>query len=121
MLSDKIEVYWLPHCTTCQKALTELKRHGVRVSTRRDLKASPLMRAEIEALARKIGGIKAMFSKRARKYRELGLDKSELSEDEMLQLMCDDYTFIKRPVIVNGTRATAGWTPKSYLQLFSKG
>ncbi|GAC1399775.1 MAG: arsenate reductase family protein [Pyrinomonadaceae bacterium] len=119
-MSEKIEVYWLPHCTTCKKAAAELMQRGVKVSVWRDLKASPLNRVEVEMLAKKVGGIAEMFSKRARKYRELGLDKRTLSDDEMLSLMCEDYTFIKRPVVVKNELAMAGWTPKTYTQLFGE-
>lgn len=119
-MSDKIEVYWLPHCTTCQKAAEELKSKNVEVAAWRDMKSEPLSRREVERLAEKVGGASELFSKRARKYRALGLDKRELSDDEMLQLMSDEYTFIKRPVIVRGNRATAGWTSKTFACLFGE-
>jgi arsenate reductase-like glutaredoxin family protein len=32
----------------------------------------------------------------------------------MLDLMSEEYTFIKRPVLVNGKRAICGFSPKSY-------
>ena len=32
----------------------------------------------------------------------------------MLRLMAEEYTFIKRPVLIIGERAIAGFTPKAY-------
>jgi arsenate reductase len=107
-----VDVYWLPHCTTCQKAVAYLQEKGVPIAAFRDLKAQPLQRAEVEDLARKVGGVEKLFSKRAMKYRKLGLHEREVSEDEMAQLMADEYTFITRPVIVHGDRATAGFSAK---------
>lgn len=107
-----VDVYWLPHCTTCQKAVEHLHARHVPIRSFRDLKAQPLQRAEVEDLARKVGGVEKLFSKRAMKYRKMGLHEREVSEDEMAQLMADEYTFITRPVIVHGDRATAGFTPK---------
>lgn len=107
-----VEVYWLPHCTTCQKALAYLQEKGVKIESLRDLKAQRLERAEVEDLARKAGGAEALFSKRAMKYRQMGLHEQTLSEDDLLRLMTEEYTFITRPVIVRGGRATAGFSAK---------
>ena len=89
-----------------------LAERGASVRSFRDLKAEPLSRAEVEDLARKVGGAEALFSKRAMKYRAMGLHERQLSEDEMLDLMAEEYTFVTRPVIVRADRATAGFTEK---------
>jgi arsenate reductase len=110
--ADGVEVYWLPHCTTCQKAVAYLHEKGVPIRGFRDLKAQPLEHAEVEDLARKVGGAEKLFSKRAMKYRKLGLHEQQLSEDDLLRHMTEEYTFITRPVIVRGERATAGFSAK---------
>ena len=110
--SVNVEVFGLPHCTTCQKALQHLRDRGVVVGAFRDLKAQPLERPEVEDLARKVGGPEKLFSKRAMKYRAMGLHEQQLSEDDLLRLMTEEYTFITRPVIVRGDRATAGFSAK---------
>jgi arsenate reductase len=107
-----VDVYWLPHCTTCQKAVQHLHDRGVRIVSFRDLKAQPLQRAEVEDLARKVGGAEKLFSKRAMKYRQRGLHEQDLSNDDLLQLMAEEYTFITRPVVVRGDQATAGFAKK---------
>ena len=109
---DGVHVYGLPHCSTCQKAVAFLKERGVSVESFRDVKSQPLSRAEVEDLARKVGGAEALFSKRAMKYRAMGLHEQELSEEDLLRLMTEEYTFVTRPVIVRGDRATAGFSEK---------
>jgi arsenate reductase len=42
----------------------------------------------------------------------MGLHEREVSQDEMLRLMEEEYTFITRPVVVSGDRATAGFSAK---------
>jgi arsenate reductase len=105
-------VYWLPHCSTCQKAVKHLHERGVRVDEFRDLKGQPLQESEVRELARKVGGVEALFSRRAMKYRQMGLHEREVGEDEMVRLMTEEYTFVTRPVIVLGDRATAGSAAK---------
>jgi arsenate reductase len=107
-----VEMYGLPHCTTCQKALKELAARGVAVARFRDVKEERLSEAEVRALAAKVGSPDAMFSRRALKYRAMGLHEKELSEEDLVRLMVEEYTFVTRPVIVAGERATAGWAPK---------
>lgn len=105
-----VEVYGLPHCTTCQRALQYLRDRGVSVSRFRDLKAEPLQRSEVEELARKVGGPEKLFSRRAMKYRQMGLHERQFTDDDLLRLMTEEYTFVTRPVIVCGDRATAGFS-----------
>src|SRR5687768_8526806 len=99
-------------CTTCQKAVAYLHEKGVPIRGFRDVKAQPLERAEVEELARKVGGAEKLFSKRAMKYRQMGLHEQELSDDDLLRLVTEEYTFVTRPVIVRGDRATAGFSAK---------
>lgn len=111
---ENLELYWLPHCSTCQKAAGFLENKGAGIRIFHNLKESPLARQEVEKLAEKVGGAEALFSKRAVKYRERKLNERNLSEDEMLDLMTEDYTFIKRPVLVSGENAVAGFSEKNY-------
>jgi arsenate reductase len=106
---ESVEVYGLPHCSTCQRALQYLAERGVLISSFRDLKVEPLQRAEVEELARKVGGPEKLFSRRAIKYRQMGLHERPLTEDDLLRLMTEEYTFVTRPVIVGRDRATAGF------------
>jgi arsenate reductase (glutaredoxin) len=104
--------YWLPNCSTCVKAKKFLDANGIEINELRDIKANKLSRVEVEKLVELIGGADKLFSRRAIKYRELGLNKREVSTAEMLDLMTDEYTFIKRPVLVMNGKAIAGFSEK---------
>ena len=110
----EITLYLLPNCSTCQKTLRWLDRRGIRVAVMRDIKEEPLSRPEIEAIANMLGGPSELFSKRAVKYREMNLSERILSDDEMLDLMTEEYTFLKRPVMVIGGKAVAGFFERSF-------
>lgn len=110
----QITFYGLPNCTTCQKALRRLDYHRVADIKKRNIKEEPLNREEVERLAKMLGGAANLFSRRSVKYRELGLKDKTLSEAEMLDLMADEYTFLKRPILVVGNRAVAGFFEKEY-------
>jgi arsenate reductase len=119
MPSKVVDVmYWLPHCSTCQKADAFLKELDVNVRQYVDVKTEPVDKATLEALCKKMGGVEALFSKRAMKYRQWGLDQKTLTNAEMLDYMIQEYTFIKRPVIVAGDNILAGFSQKQYQTLF---
>ncbi|HEU4882002.1 MAG TPA: ArsC/Spx/MgsR family protein [Longimicrobium sp.] len=109
---SEVTVYGLPYCTTCQKALKHLEEKGVTILSFRNLKEAPLSVDEVRDLAAKVGGVEKLFSKRAMKYRQMGLHEREVPEDERVRLMSEEYTFVTRPVIVRGDRATAGFSAK---------
>jgi arsenate reductase-like glutaredoxin family protein len=46
------------------------------------------------------GSFEALFSKRARLFREKGLHEKSLSEADFKALILEHYTFLKRPVIL---------------------
>jgi len=117
---ENVTLYWLPHCSTCKKAKEFIENKGVAINNFHDLKAQPLLPEAVVRLAKMVGGIDKLFSRRAIKYRELGFDKREISDAEMKDLMSREYTFIKRPVLVIGESATAGFSEKTYSDILQK-
>lgn len=109
-----VTLYWSPGCSTCQKAARWLDRRKVKVTQFRDIKDDPLSREEVERLAKMLGGPEGLFSKRAVKYREMGLGEREVSPSEMLDLMTGEYTFLKRPIMVIGDQAIASFFERTF-------
>ncbi len=110
----KVKLYGLPHCSTCKKAVEFLENAGVEVENFHDVKENRLSRKEIEKLVKLVGGVDKLFSKRAMKYRSMGLHEKDLSENELIDHMVDEYTFIRRPVLVADKVALAGFSKKKY-------
>ena len=98
--------YYLDTCDTCKRIMKELPLAGN--ATLREIKSSPTTEAEIDALAKKAGSYEAIFSKRARKYRELGLNTQNLTEADYKEYLLSDYTFLKRPVLETALTVIAG-------------
>ena len=46
------------------------------------------------------GSYEALFSRRAMKYRAWGLNEKQLSEADYQKYILEEYTFLKRPVIL---------------------
>jgi arsenate reductase len=54
------------------------------------------------------GSYEALFSRRAMKYKELGLKDKQLSEKDYRRFILDEYTFLKRPVVIMGNKIFVG-------------
>ena len=61
-----------------------------------------------------LGGPEDLFSKRAVRYREMKLGEREVLPDEMLDLMTEEYTFLKRPIMVIGNKAIASFFERTF-------
>jgi len=117
---ENVIFYWLPGCSTCQKAKGFIERHGIRDFELRDIKENPLSREEVESLVKMLGGADELFSRRAVKYREMKLGEREVSPAEMLDLMSEEYTFLKRPILVMKGKAIAGYFEKFWNQFLDE-
>ncbi|NEN23880.1 hypothetical protein G3O08_10245 [Cryomorpha ignava] len=98
--------YYLDTCDTCKRIMKELPLSGN--VTLREIKSSPPTETEIDSLGKKAGSYEAIFSKRARKYRELGLNTQKLAEADFKKYLLSDYTFLKRPVLETSATAISG-------------
>ena len=109
---ENVTFYWLPNCSTCQKAKSFIERHGIRDFELRDIKENPLSREEVVKLKKMLGGAEELFSRRAVKYREMKLGERTVTKMEMVDLMSEEYTFLKRPILVMNGKAIAGFFEK---------
>jgi arsenate reductase-like glutaredoxin family protein len=97
--------YYLETCDTCRKILQFLNLKNFEL---REIKSAPIEADELDTLAMKAGSYEAIFSKRARKFRELGLNELSLTENDFRKYLLLDYTFLKRPVMEIENRVLAG-------------
>lgn len=91
------KIYHLSSCSTCQRIIKELNNgEGFEMQ---DIKTEPITEAQLEEMQAKVGSYEALFSRRAMKYRGMGLHEKTLSEVDYKRLILEEYTFLKRPVI----------------------
>lgn len=91
------KVYFLATCSTCQRILNELDLEGF---VQQDIKTEPITPDQLDEMKDLAGSYEALFSRRAMKYKSMGLAQKNLSESDYRQLILDEYTFLKRPVFM---------------------
>lgn len=78
-----------------------------------DIKTDHITPAQLDSLKALAGSYEALFSRRALKYKEMGLKDKELTEKDYRRLILQEYTFLKRPVIVDGSKIFIGSEKKT--------
>ena len=91
-------IYHLSSCNTCQRIIGELG--GVEGFELQDIKTKKITPQQIDEMKALAGSYEALFSRRAMKYRSMGLHEQHLSEQDYRRLILEEYTFLKRPVIL---------------------
>lgn len=105
------KIYHLSTCDTCKRILKEIDPPSAFIL--QDIKTEAITPGQLEEMKELAGSYEALFSKRARLYREKGLQNEELTEDRYKNLILEHYTFLKRPVIINNNEIFIGNSKKT--------
>ena len=96
------KIVYLSTCDTCKRIITDLQLKE-RKFIFQDIKTDKITSAQLEEMKNLAGSYEALFSRIARKYKELGLASKSLTESDYKKYILEEYTFLKRPVIfING-------------------
>ncbi|HET8735462.1 MAG TPA: ArsC/Spx/MgsR family protein [Pricia sp.] len=106
-----MKIYHLSTCNTCQRILKELRPLGG--VAHQDIKTDAITEKQLQEMHDLAGSYEALFSKRARLYRQKGLHEKELSETDYKNLLLEHYTFLKRPVILANGQIFIGNSKKT--------
>lgn len=100
------KIFHLKTCDTCRKILQSLP--NTEGFTFQDIKTEPITIADLEEMRRLAGSYEALFSRKAMLYKERGLKDAKLTEKDYKNLILEHYTFLSRPVIVDGDTIFVG-------------
>jgi arsenate reductase len=104
------KIFHLSSCSTNARILKEINP-GADVVLQ-DIKQEGIDAATLDWLKEKVGSYEALFSKKALKYRSMGLHEMKLTEADYRKYMLEEYTFLKRPFMINGEEVFIGNTKK---------
>ena len=107
-----IEVYGIKNCDKIRKTLKWLSEREIDYQFY-DLKKEPLNREELAEFVHRIG-LEVLVNKRGMKWRQLGLKDRNLSEDELFDLLLENQTMIKRPVLIREEAILVGYDEDAF-------
>lgn len=85
--------------------------------TLRDIRNEKITEAEVDEMARLSGSYESLFSRRAMKYKELGLADRTLTENDYKEHILAEETFLKRPVVIVEDQIFIGNSKKVALEV----
>lgn len=102
------KIYHLGTCDTNRRLLSHWKP-GADVVLQ-DIKKERITPDQVDEMKTLAGSYDALFSRTARNYRSRGLHEQKLTEKDYRELILEDYTFLKRPVVIAGGKIFIGST-----------
>ena len=109
------KIYHLATCSTCQGILDDFGNRAASYE-KQDIKTQPITPEQLDEMKEMAGSYEELFSRRALKYREWGLNEKTLSESDYRKFILEEYTFLRRPVVINGDKIFIGNAPKTVAQ-----
>ena len=109
------KIYTIGHCTTSLALFEETgldKLIGSKVPLQ-NIKFEKITPAQLDEMKKMTGSYEALFSRRAIKYKEWKLKDKKLTEKDYRQYILDEYTFLKRPVIIWDNKIFVGSEKKT--------
>lgn len=105
------KVFHLSTCNTNQRIIKELD--GLKDFEHQNIKEKNISAKDLDWLKEKVGSYEALFSRRSMKYRQWGLNEKELTEKDYRKYILEEYTFLKRPFIIDGEEVFIGNAKKT--------
>ena len=93
------KLYYLSTCSTCTRIINELGELLTDFE-KQDIKTKQMTLDQVDQMKELSGSYESLFSRKAMKYRSLGLGEKTLTEKDYRTLIQEEYTFLKRPVFI---------------------
>jgi len=101
-------IYHNPRCSKSRASLELLEKQNPDFEIIKYLETPP-SEAELKALVAMLGITpKELVRTGETIFKELGLDKKDLSEDEWISIMAENPKLIERPIVVHNGKAAIG-------------
>lgn len=93
------KLYYLSTCSSCKRIISDL---GLTPDnfTMLDIKTNKITAEQLDEMKTLAGSYEALFSRRSLQYAARGLKDKSLTEQDYRDLILDEYTFLKRPVVI---------------------
>lgn len=112
------KIYYLGTCSTCNRIMKDLKITSKNFDLQ-DIKTEKITAKQLDEMKKLSGSYEALFSRIALKYKSLGLKDKKLTEPDYKKYILEEYTFLKRPVIIINDEIFIG-NSKSVIEMARK-
>jgi len=119
MSQDKLVIYHNPSCSKSRETLQLLEQNNVTPEIIEYLEQPPTP-VELTRIITLLGvSARDLMRTTEQVYQDAALDDDSLSEDEIIEAICEYPALLQRPIVVTGDRAIIGRPPVKVLDLIA--
>lgn len=114
---NELFIYHNPRCSKSRQTLALLEQHNVKFKVVDYLKTPPSVASLSEIIGQLGISARQLLRKGEAEYKALNLADESLSEQQLIQVMCDHPKLIERPIVVHNGKAKIGRPPEAVLEI----
>ncbi len=113
-----VTIYHDPRCTKSRQTPALLKERGIQPRIVEYL-VTPPTEAELRRLLKLLGiSPRELLRTKEEEYKQAKLDKSDVTDAEIIRTMIKHPRLMERPIVVVGNKAALGRPPENVLKIF---
>ena len=114
-----ITIYHNPKCSKSRQTLKLLQEQGIKPAIIEYLHNPPTAEKLKEILSLLGISPRDLMRKKEDEYKELGLANSDLSDEDLIDLMIKNPILIERPIVLANGKAALGRPPEQVLKILN--
>jgi arsenate reductase len=119
MNESRLVMYHNPNCSKSRETLQILEDNHMSPDIIEYLEQPPTQQ-ELKDVIKKLGvSARDLLRTTEPVYRETNLDVDTLSDDEIIEAICEYPALLQRPIVISGARAVIGRPPTRVLELIA--
>ncbi len=119
MSQEKLVIYHNPRCSKSRETLQLLKENNMSPEIIEYLEEPPTA-AELARIIALLGiGARELLRTTEQVYKDAELDDDSLSDEEIIEAICEYPALMQRPIVVQGEQAIIGRPPVKVLDLIA--
>ena len=112
-----ISIYHNPRCSKSRQTLALLEQQGVKPEIIEYLKTPPTPDV-LNTVLNQLGiNARDLLRKGEAAYKELNLADKTLTNQQLIQAMCEHPKLIERPIVIHNNKAKIGRPPEAVLEI----
>lgn len=112
-----VTIYHNPRCSKSRQTLELLHQQGIEPDIIEYLKTPP-SKAELKRVLKLLGiSARELLRTKEAEYKELGLDKTGVNENAIIDAMIAHPKLMERPIVVKNNKAAIGRPPEQVLEI----
>lgn len=114
---SELFIYHNPRCSKSRQTLALLEEHGAIPEIIEYLKTPPSF-GSLQEIIQQLGiNARQLLRKGEVEYKALNLANDLLTEQQLIQAMCDHPKLIERPIVIHNGKAKIGRPPEAVLEI----